>query len=256
MRLPLALLAAALPGAAGAQEASIRITNRGTRETRVPAWMDGVYLGQNVLPTGVPSPPRTGTATFTVPPSLRTAGEHVLTVMVRNNGHTQDMAADDAHKEGRGLISTSLGTAATWRIQGNLGGEDPVDPARGIKFSTYASRCIENEMRMQFRRQRRVPPMVSLQEPLEAGQDGGLTLMDAIPDDVPLQESLEQRDLARRLSARLSRLPARERQVLALRYGLGGAAPHTQLQVAQKLGLSRSYISRLESRGLSLLKKL
>lgn len=130
------------------------------------------------------------------------------------------------------------------------------DPARGIKFSTYASRCIENEMRMQFRRQRRVPPMVSLQEPLEAGQDGGLTLIDAIPDDVPLQESLEQRDLARRLSARLSRLPARERQVLALRYGLGGAAPHTQLQVAQKLGLSRSYISRLESRGLSLLKKL
>ena len=130
------------------------------------------------------------------------------------------------------------------------------DPAHGIKFSTYASRCIENEMRMQFRRQRRVPPMVSLQEPLEAGQDGGLTLMDAIPDDVPLQESLEQRDLARRLSARLSRLPARERQVLALRYGLGGAAPHTQLQVAQKLGLSRSYISRLESRGLSLLKKL
>ena len=130
------------------------------------------------------------------------------------------------------------------------------DPARGIKFSTYASRCIENEMRMQFRRQRRVPPMVSLQEPLEAGQDGGLTLMDAIPDDVPLQESLEQRDLARRRSARLSRLPARERHVLALRYGLGGAAPHTQLQVAQKLGLSRSYISRLESRGLSLLKKL
>lgn len=130
------------------------------------------------------------------------------------------------------------------------------DPARGIKFSTYASRCIENEMRMQFRRQRRVPPMVSLQEPLEAGQDGGLTLMDAIPDDVPLQESLEQRDLARRLSARLSRLPARERKVLALRYGLGGAVPHTQLQVAQKLGLSRSYISRLESRALSLLKKL
>ena len=130
------------------------------------------------------------------------------------------------------------------------------DPARGINVSTSASRCIENEMRMQFRRQRRVPPMVSLQEPLEAGQDGGLTLMDAIPDDVPLQESLEQRDLARRLSTRLSRLPARERQVLALRYGLGGAAPHTQLQVAQKLGLSRSYISRLESRGLNLLKKL
>ena len=103
-------------------------------------------------------------------------------------------------------------------------------------------------MRMQFRRQRRVPPMVSLQEPLEAGQDGGLTLMDAIPDDVPLQESLEQRDLSRRLSARLSRLPARERQVLALRYGLGGCKEKTQKEVAELMGISQSYISRLEKR--------
>ena len=130
------------------------------------------------------------------------------------------------------------------------------DPARGIRFSSYASRCIENEMKMQFRRLRRIPPTASLQEPLESGQDGGLTLMDAIPDDAPLQESLEQRDLVRRLSAMLARLPAREHQVLALRYGLGGETPHTQLQTAQKLGLSRSYISRLESRALRKLQKM
>ena len=109
-------------------------------------------------------------------------------------------------------------------------------------------------MRMQFRRQRRVPPMVSLQEPLEAGQDGGLTLMDAIPDDVPLQESLEQRDLARRLSARLSRLPARERQVLALRYGLDGLKPRTQREVSVICGISRSYVSRLEKKALEKLR--
>ena len=130
------------------------------------------------------------------------------------------------------------------------------DPARGIKFSTYASRCIENEMRMQFRRRRRAPPVLSLQEPLENSQEGGLTLMDAIPDSEPLEESLEQRDLVRRLSTRLAQLPAREQRILALRYGLGGETPHTQLQTAQKLGLSRSYISRLESRALRRLQKL
>ncbi|XVU28427.1 beta-galactosidase [Actinoplanes sp. CA-054009] len=93
------------------------------------AWVDGKYLGQHVLPSGVPTPKRLGTATFEAPAS---GGAHVVTVMVRNNGHTQDMAADEAHKEGRGLISTSLGAAATWKIQGNRGGEDLVDPVRGI----------------------------------------------------------------------------------------------------------------------------
>lgn len=130
------------------------------------------------------------------------------------------------------------------------------DPARRVRFSTYASSCIENEIRMHLRHQRRTPPMFSLQEPLEAGQGGGLTLMDAIPDSVPLEESMERRDLLRHLSAGLSLLPPREQRVLCLRYGLGGETAHTQLQTAQKLGLSRSYISRLESRALRRLQKL
>ncbi|MEV4347020.1 beta-galactosidase [Actinoplanes sp. NPDC049596] len=95
-------------------------------------WVDGAYAGQDVVPNGVPSPPRTAEATFKVPAAARGEGAHEVTVMVRNNGRSQDMAADDAHKEGRGLISTSLGAAATWQIQGNRGGEDLVDPARGI----------------------------------------------------------------------------------------------------------------------------
>ncbi|GAA0460865.1 beta-galactosidase [Paractinoplanes deccanensis] len=111
---------------------TLRIRYGGGGAGLAQVWVDGAYLGQNVLPAGKPSPPRTATATFTVPSSSRTAGQHVVAVMVRNNGHTQDVYADDAHKEGRGLISTSLGAAATWRIQGNLGGEDPADPVRGI----------------------------------------------------------------------------------------------------------------------------
>ncbi|MFL6140475.1 MAG: glycoside hydrolase family 35 protein [Labedaea sp.] len=84
------------------------------------AWLDGVYLGQNVLPTGVSAPATTGTATFTVPDSLRTNAAHVLSVMVRNDSHNEDGGVNDAHKEGRGLISATLSPATTisWRIQG------------------------------------------------------------------------------------------------------------------------------------------
>ncbi len=104
------------------------------------AWLDGVYLGQNVLGNAVASPPTTGTATLTIPPTLRTAGPHTLAVMVRNDGHNEDGGVNDAQREGRGLISagmTDAGGAAVavpvdWRIQGNLGGEDIADPARGV----------------------------------------------------------------------------------------------------------------------------
>jgi beta-galactosidase GanA len=100
----------------------------------VQAWLDGTYLGQYTLPSGVSAPPTTGTASFTVPEAARTGGEHVLSVMVRNNGHNQDGGVNDAHKEGRGLISATLAgeagapdlPAPAWKIQGSLG-----DPVRG-----------------------------------------------------------------------------------------------------------------------------
>jgi beta-galactosidase GanA len=88
------------------------------------AWLDGHYLGQNVLPTALASPPTRGTATFTVPEDLRGAGPHVLSVMVRNDSHNEDGGVNDAHKEGRGLIAASL--PAAWKIQGGL-----ADPVRG-----------------------------------------------------------------------------------------------------------------------------
>ena len=105
------------------------------------AWLDGVYLGQNVLASNLASPPTTGTATFTIPTSLQTDGPHTLAVMVRNDGHNEDGGVNDAQKEGRGLISVAMTDAnqaavnpqITWRIQGNLGGEDIADPARGVE---------------------------------------------------------------------------------------------------------------------------
>ena len=89
------------------------------------AWLDGQYLGQDVLPSALASPPTTGTATFAVPEGLRSDGPHVLSVTVRNNGHNEDGGVNDAHKEGRGLISSSL-TGVAWKIQGGT-----ADPVRG-----------------------------------------------------------------------------------------------------------------------------
>ena len=105
------------------------------------AWLDGVYLGQNVLASGAAAPPTTGTATFTIPTALRTDGPHTLAVMVRNDGHNEDGGVNDAQKEGRGLISVKLADAnraavtpqISWRIQGDRGGEDIADPARGVE---------------------------------------------------------------------------------------------------------------------------
>jgi beta-galactosidase GanA len=89
------------------------------------AWLDGRYLGQHVLPSALAAPPTTGTATFPVPEDLRGAGPHVLSVMVRNNGHNEDGGVNDAHKEGRGLISASP-AGTSWRIRGGV-----ADPVRG-----------------------------------------------------------------------------------------------------------------------------
>jgi beta-galactosidase GanA len=103
------------------------------------AWLDGRYLGQNVLGTAVSSPPTTAAATFAIPPDLQTDGDHVLSVMVRDDSHNEDGGINDAQKEGRGLISVALTDANSaavsapiaWRIQGNQGGEDIADPVRG-----------------------------------------------------------------------------------------------------------------------------
>ena len=127
---------------------------------------------------------------------------------------------------------------------------DTFDPARASKFASYASRCIENELRMELRKIRREGAAVSLQEPLESGS-GQLTLADTLPDDTVMEDDCERRADAARLRRLVDTLPVRERALLQLRYGLGGERPATQQQTADKLGISRSYVSRLEKRALT-----
>lgn len=126
---------------------------------------------------------------------------------------------------------------------------------RGIKLATYASRCIENEILMYLRkiagRQE-----VSIDEPLHTDGDGGeLLLSDTLGSDEPSPiERLEVADERRALYRALAHLDGRERLIIELRFGLGGRREETQKEVADRLGISQSYISRLEKRILTKLR--
>lgn len=133
---------------------------------------------------------------------------------------------------------------------------DTFDTTRKARFATYASRCIENELRMHFRRERRNGVVVSLQETLEAGkEDSALTLSDVLQDGFCMEDACERQDEARRVRRLIEGLPARERKLILLRYGLAGQPPLTQLETAQLLQISRSYVSRLETHALEQLRK-
>ncbi|OUN87639.1 hypothetical protein B5G03_02325 [Gemmiger sp. An50] len=106
---------------------------------------------------------------------------------------------------------------------------------------------IANEIRMHLRRERKTPLTLSMQEPIQTSKDGShLTVLDVVPDDFLLDEDCEFREESSRLRTLVQQLTGRERQVILLRYGLSGQPPLTQQQVAQLLGISRSYVSRIE----------
>lgn len=129
------------------------------------------------------------------------------------------------------------------------------DSTKQVRFSTYASRCIENEIRMHLRRKRKAPLTLSMQEPIQTSKDGShLTVLDVVPDDFLLDEDCEFREESGRLRALVQQLTGRERQVILLRYGLSGQPPLTQQQVAQLLGISRSYVSRIEKAAVQALR--
>ena len=118
-------------------------------------------------------------------------------------------------------------------------------PERGAKLATYTARCIENEILMYFRASKKNAGEVLLSEPIETEADGSeLSLMDVISITPDLAGELDARDdRARLYRAIASCLDARERQIIMLRYGLGGAGePMTQRETAEKLGISRSYV--------------
>lgn len=119
----------------------------------------------------------------------------------------------------------------------------------------FAGVRIANEIRMHLRRERKSGQTVSLQETLEADGESALTLADVLQDGFCMEECCEKKADLRRVRQLLDTLPARERQILLLRYGLGGQPPMTQLEAARILGISRSYISRLETHALDLLRQ-
>lgn len=120
----------------------------------------------------------------------------------------------------------------------------------------FAGVRIANELRMHFRRLRKTNSTVSLQETIESGKDDtALTLSDVLQDSFCMEENWEQQEEARRLRQLIEGLPARERKLILLRYGLAGQPPLTQLETAQLLQISRSYVSRLETHALALLRE-
>ena len=123
-------------------------------------------------------------------------------------------------------------------------------------MATYAARCVENEILMHFRSQRKSAQDVSLSDIIETGSDGtALSLMDVVSDDADLLEQVSNREMIGRLSVALGEvLTPQESQVISLRYGLGGASPQRQREVARMVGVSRSYVSRIEKRALEKLK--
>ena len=124
---------------------------------------------------------------------------------------------------------------------------------KSIKLATYASRCIENEILMYLRKRSGQRCEVSLDEPLNVDWDGNeLLLSDVLgSDEDGVAYELEQREERAAVRAAVAALAPRERELIELRYGLGGGEELTQKEVADRLGISQSYISRLEKRILS-----
>ena len=127
---------------------------------------------------------------------------------------------------------------------------------RGVRLATYASRCIENEILMYFRGLKKSANDVSLSGTLAGETEGeGLSILDTIADDSDMLEDLARQESISRVRASVDRvLSGREAEVIRLRYGLDGCEPLTQREVAARLNISRSYVSRIEKKALEQLK--
>ena len=130
-------------------------------------------------------------------------------------------------------------------------------PDKKVRLATYASRCIENEILMYFRSQRKYQGDVSLSDSLDSdGEGSALSLMDVIRVDDDMLENLDTRESCQKVRRCVDRcLSGREAKVITLRYGLDGEPPRTQREIAAACGISRSYVSRLEKKALEKLRE-
>ena len=139
---------------------------------------------------------------------------------------------------------------------GLIKGITTFDHTKGARLATYAARCVENEILMYFRSQRKSSQDVSLSDYIETGADGAaLSLMDVVSDQEDLTEAICRKENALRVRNAVDRcLTDQERRVICLRYGLEGGIPQRQREVAEMTGISRSYVSRIEKRALEKLR--
>lgn len=140
---------------------------------------------------------------------------------------------------------------------GLIKGINSFDEEKGIKLATYASKCIENEILMYFRGRKKSSQDVSINEPIDVDSEGNpLTLMDIISIDDTAADDIDKKLKTKDLYRFVEEIEdGREREILIRRYGLYGVPPLTQKQIAKKMDISRSYVSRIEKRAIENLRK-
>ena len=131
------------------------------------------------------------------------------------------------------------------------------DESKGIKLATYASKCIENEILMYFRSQKKCSQDVSINEPIDSDGEGNpLTLMDIISVEDTIADDIDDKITSAKLYRFVEELSdEREKTIIIMRYGLYDSEPLTQKQIAKRLNISRSYVSRIEKKAIERLRK-
>ena len=134
---------------------------------------------------------------------------------------------------------------------GLIKGVSTFNQKNGARLATYAARCIENEILMYFRNQKKRQNDVNIDDPIETDAEGNsLTFLDVVYEEERFAENLDLKINSKKLYVALETFPEREKKILIMRYGLYNTKAYTQKEIAKKLGISRSYVSRIESRAI------
>lgn len=140
---------------------------------------------------------------------------------------------------------------------GLIKGVNSFDAEKGTRLATYAARCVENEILMYFRNQKKSAQDISMSEPIDTDSEGNpLTLSDIIYTDDTIADDIDRKLKTERLKKCVEDMPeGREKEIIIRRYGLNGCFPLTQREIADRLHISRSYVSRIEKKALEDLRK-
>ncbi len=198
------------------------------------------------------------------PPPLRQDEERELFLKMKNEGDKNARCRLIEHN--LRLVShiikkyySSYGSSDELLSIGSLGLIKAVDTFKsehGTRFATYGARCIQNEILMYFRSKKHSSAEVSINETIDIDKDGNpLTYLDIMSTDDTMAEDIEMKGYMEKVLSLVDEvLDKREREIIVLRYGLCGYEPRTQREVAKHLGISRSYVSRIEKHALLVLK--